>query len=132
VPVEGALSYALEFDTALYDDALRQRVMLVSPSTLLLSLRVINNLWRNDKQNRNAREIAERAGAIYDKVRLLAEDIEQIGKQVASLDKLFLSARGRLVDGRGNLVRQIEQVQALGARVKTPLPDELVEESADN
>lgn len=130
VPVEGALSHALEFDNALYDEALRQRVMLVSPSTLLLSLRVINNLWRNDKQNRNAQEIADRAGAIYDKVRLLAEDIEQMGKQVAALDKLFLSARGRLVDGRGNLVRQIEQVQALGARVKVALPDALVEESA--
>ncbi len=129
VPVEGALSHALEYDSVLYEDALRRRVMLVSPSTLLLSLRVINNLWRNDKQNRNAEEIADRAGAIYDKVRLLAEDIEQIGKQVATLDKLFLSARGRLVDGRGNLVRQIEQVQALGARVKTRLPEGLVEES---
>lgn len=130
VPVEGALSHALERDGSLYEDALRQRVMLVSPSTLLLSLRIINNLWRNDKQNRNAQEIADRAGAIYDKVRLLAEDIEQIGKQVATLDKLFLSARGRLVDGRGNLVRQIEQVQALGARVKTRVPDALVDESS--
>lgn len=129
VPMEGALSYALEQDHALYDDALRLRVMLVSPSTLLLSLRIINNLWRNDKQNRNAQEIADRAGAIYDKVRLLAEDIEQIGKQVATLDRLFLSARGRLVDGRGNLVRQIEQVKALGARVKTQIPETLVGES---
>ena len=129
VPVEGALSHAVEQDASLYEDALRQRVMLVTPSTLLLSLRVINNLWRNDKQNRNAKEIADKAGAIYDKVRLLSEDVEQIGKQVAVLDKLFLSARGRLTDGRGNLVRQIEQVQALGARVKTRVPEGLVGES---
>ena len=129
VPIEGALSAVLELDAALFEEALKQRVMLVSPSTLMLSLRVINTLWRNDKQNRNAQEIAERAGAIYDKVRLLAEDIEQMGRQVNSLDRLVLSARGRLVDGRGNLIRQIEQVQALGARVKTPLPSELSEEA---
>lgn len=129
LPVEGALSLALESDRNLFEDALRSRVMLVSPSTLLLSLRVIHNLWRNDKQNRNAQEIADRAGAIYDKVRLLAEDIEQMSRQVGVLDKLVLSARGRLVDGRGNLVRQIEQVQALGARVKTELPVTLKDEA---
>jgi len=129
VPIEGALSAAVELDTNLYEDALQRRVMLVSPTTLMLSLRVINNLWRNDKQNRNAQEIADRAGAIYDKVRLLAEDIEQMEKQVNSLDKLVLRARGRLVDGRANLVRQIEQVRTLGARVKTPLPSELKEEA---
>jgi len=129
VPIEGALSTALELDQSLFEDALSKRVMLVSPSTLMLSLRVIGNLWRNDKQNRNAQEIAERAGAIYDKVRLLAGDIEAMGKQVNTLDKLVLSARGRLVDGRGNLVRQIEQVQVLGARVKTPLPAELADQA---
>ena len=129
VPVEGALSAALELDKELYEDAMRKRVMLVSTSTLMLSLRVIHNLWRNDKQNRNAREIADRAGAIYDKVRLLAEDVEQMGRAVTTLDKLVVSARGRLVDGRGNLVKQIEQVQALGARVKTAVPADLAEEA---
>ena len=130
VPVEGALSHALEADSNLFEDALKERIMLVSPSTLLLSLRVIHSLWRNEKQHRNAREIAERAGGIYDKVRLLAEDIEQMGRQLAGLDRLVHSARNRLTDGRGNLVRQIEQVRELGARVKTPVEPPLVERAA--
>jgi DNA recombination protein RmuC len=129
VPIEAALTQALEQDAHLLEDAMRQRILLVSPTTLLLSLRVVHNLWRHDKQNRNAQEIADRAGAIYDKVRLLAEDLEAIGRQLGVLDGLYLSARSRTLEGRGNLVRQVAQMQKLGARIKTPLADAVVEKS---
>jgi len=126
VPLEAALTEALNSDAKLLEDAMGKRVLLVSPSTLLLSLRTIHTLWRHDKQNKNAQEIAERAGNIYDKVRLLADDIDALGRQLGTVDDLYGSVRARLFEGRGNLIKQIEQVRALGARVKTPIKAELV------
>ena len=126
VPLEAALTQALNSDNKLLEDALAKRVLLVSPSTLLLSLRTIHTLWRHDKQNKNAQEIAERAGSIYDKVRLLANDFDALGRQLGAVDTLYSSARARLFEGRGNLIRQIEQVRELGARVKTPVAQELL------
>lgn len=126
VPLEAALTQALNSDAKLLEDAMAKRVLLVSPSTLLLSLRTIHTLWRHDKQNKNAQEIAERAGSIYDKVRLLADDFDALGRQLGIVDTLYNSARARLFEGRGNLIKQIEQVRQLGARVKTPLSPELL------
>ncbi|QUJ67436.1 DNA recombination protein RmuC [Photobacterium sp. GJ3] len=122
IPVEPAFQAAVEADPALIRDAMDSNIMLVSPTTLLVALRTINNLWRNERQNQNARQIAERAGKLYDKLRLFVSDMEQVG---GALDKASLSYQGamnKLASGRGNIIRQAESFKELGVEVKRDLP----------
>lgn len=121
VPIESAFALAMEHDAKLFTDAFSQRVVLVSPSTLMLCLRIIQNLWRFENQDRNAQEIARRAGQLYDKLRGLVEDIDLLGKQLQSLHGTYDAISGKLVSGRGNLVGQAERFRELGAAVKKPI-----------
>ncbi len=129
IPVEPAFQAAIEADPRLIRDAMDQNIMLVSPTTLLVALRTINNLWRNERQNQNAKQIAERAGKLYDKLRLFVTDMEAVG---TSLDKANLSyqgAMGKLVTGRGNVIRQAESFKLLGVEVKRDISPNLVEQA---
>ncbi|MCY1445282.1 RmuC family protein [compost metagenome] len=101
--------------------------MIVSPTTLLATLRVIDSLWRQERQSQNAREIAERAGALYDKFVLFVQDLDEIGGRLQQLDKAYAAARNKLCDGRGNLVSRTEQLRLLGARASKSLPAEWLE-----
>lgn len=121
VPIESAFALAMEHDPKLFTDAFTQRVVLVSPSTLMLCLRIIHNLWRFENQDRNAQEIARRAGALYDKLRGLVQDIDLLGKQLQSLHGTYDAISVKLVSGRGNLVGQAERFRELGAAVKKPI-----------
>jgi DNA recombination protein RmuC len=123
VPIESAFSLAMEQDQRLYSEAFDKRIVIVTPTTLMMTLRVIHNVWRFDKQNRHAEEIARRAGAMYDKLRGLVEDMDTIGRQLETLQRTHRAALGKLVAGRGNLVRQAERFQELGAPVRQPLPE---------
>ena len=96
-----------------------------------MTLRIIHNVWRYEKQNRNAQEIARRAGALYDKLRVILEDMDQLGRSLTTATKSYESAYARLAQGRGNLVRQVEHFRELGATVKRSLPKRVLEESAD-
>ena len=129
VPVEAAFAMAMERDAALFTEAFERRLVIVSPTTLMMTLRIIDNVWRYEKQSRNAQEIARRAGALYDKVRVILEDMDQLGRSLGTASKSFDSAYERLVSGRGNLVRQVEQFRELGADVKKALPKDVVEAS---
>ena len=129
VPVEAAFTMAMERDAALFTEAFERRLVIVSPTTLMMTLRIIDNVWRYEKQSRNAQEIARRAGALYDKVRVILEDMDQLGRSLGMASKSFDSAYERLVSGRGNLVRQVEQFRELGADVKKALPKDLLEAS---
>ena len=129
VPVEAAFTMAMERDAALFTEAFERRLVIVSPTTLMMTLRIIDNVWRYEKQSRNAQEIARRAGALYDKVRVILEDMDQLGRSLGTASKSFDSAYERLVSGRGNLVRQVEQIRELGADVKKALPKDLLEAS---
>ena len=129
VPVEAAFTMAMERDAALFTEAFERRLVIVSPTTLMMTLRIIDNVWRYEKQSRNAQEIARRAGALYDKVRVILEDMDQLGRSLGTASKSFDSAYERLVSGRGNLVRQVEQFRELGADVKKALPKDVVEAS---
>ncbi len=129
VPIESAFTLAVEEDHKLFTDAFEKRIVIVSPTTLMMTLRIIHNVWRAEKQNRNAQEIARRAGALYDKLRGLVEDMEKLGQQLNTVEKTYKAAVGKISTGKGNLVRQVEQFRELGAHVKKPLPKGIVEAS---
>jgi len=92
IPIEGALETALEKDTSLYDDAFKKQILLLSPTTLLIAIRAIENIWKYDKQNKNAKDIASRAGALYDKFVSFSDDMIKISKQFDGLQVGFKSA----------------------------------------
>ena len=131
VPVEAAFAAALQAEPDLFQEAFEQQVVIVSPTTLLATLRVIDSLWRQERQGQNAREIAERAGQLYDKFVAFVADLDEMGSRLQQLDKAYASARNKLVDGRGNLVGRVENLKLLGARASKSLPSELLERSAD-
>jgi len=125
VPIEGALSTALEKDPALYDYAFKKQILLVGPTTLLIGLRAIENVWKYEKQTQNAKEIASRAGALYDKFVSFSDDMVKLSKQFDTLQGSFESAKKRLSHGKGNIVRQVEQLKEMGAKTTKKIPKEL-------
>jgi DNA recombination protein RmuC len=114
IPVEGAFMLALEEDESLFRKAFEQNVMIVSPSTLLLTLRTIQNIWRYEYQNRNAMEIARQAGNLYDHFVRFVEDLEKVGTLLDRTRQSYDQAHKRLATGRGNLVRRAEVLRQLG------------------
>ncbi|MBD9398286.1 DNA recombination protein RmuC [Pseudomonas sp. PDM11] len=130
VPIEAAFAAALQADPGLFQEAFDQHIVIVSPTTLLATLRVIDSLWRQERQSQNAREIAERAGALYDKFVAFIQDLDEVGMRLQQLDKAYSGARNKLVDGRGNLISRAENLKLLGARASKSLPPELLERAA--
>ncbi|PQQ28716.1 DNA recombination protein RmuC [Photorhabdus hindustanensis] len=130
IPVEPAYLVALNKAPELLDEALKYNIMLVSPSTLLVAVRTINNLWRYEYQSQNARLIADKAARMYDKMRLFVDDMQGLGQ---SLDKAQLNYRlamKKLIEGRGNLISQAESFRNLGVEVKRPIDPELVDKAS--
>ncbi|WIG77411.1 DNA recombination protein RmuC [Photobacterium damselae] len=127
IPVEPAFQAAIETDPALIRDAMDLNIMLVSPTTLLVALRTINNLWRNERQNQNAKEIAERASRLYDKLRLFVTDMEAMGASLEKANQSYQGAMNKLVSGRGNVLRQAESFKQLGVEVKRDINPQLTE-----
>ena len=125
VPVEAAFMVALDHDPEMMRDAYDRGIILVSPSTLLVTLRTIKNLWRYADQNRNAQLIADKAGALYDQFVLYVEALDDVGKHLDKSKDAWDTARKRLTGGRGNLVRRTEELKKLGAKTKKSLPDDL-------
>ncbi len=127
VPIEAAFAAALQADPELFQEAWSKHIVIVSPTTLLATLRVIDSLWRQERQSQNAREIAERAGALYDKFVAFIQDLDEIGSRLQQLDRAYLGARNKLTDGRGNLVARAEQLKSLGARASKHVPSDWLE-----
>lgn len=125
VPVEAAFMVALDHDPEMMRDAYDRGIILVSPSTLMVTLRTIKNLWRYADQNRNAQLIADKAGALYDQFVLYVEALDDVGKHLDKSKDAWDTARKRLTGGRGNLVRRTEELKKLGAKTKKSLPDDL-------
>ena len=129
VPVEAAFIEAVHHDDELHAFALERQVVIVTTSTLLATLRTVASLWRFDDRNRNAFEIAERAGRLYDKFVGFVEDIDEARKRLDSARDALASAGGKLKTGRGNLVGQVEKLRELGARAGKQLPGDVVDEA---
>jgi DNA recombination protein RmuC len=130
VPIEAAFAAALQADQNLFQEAFEQHVVIVSPTTLLATLRVIDSLWRQERQSQNAREIAERAGQLYDKFVAFIGDLDEVGSRLQQLDKAYAAARNKLCEGRGNLINRVENLKLLGARASKSLPADLLERAA--
>jgi DNA recombination protein RmuC len=129
VPVEPAFTMAMQADDGLFDFAFSKGVVIVTPSTLLATLRTVANIWRQEKQNRNVLEIARLSGRLYDKFVGFYGDMEEIGNRLGRSQEAYEAALNKLRSGRGNLVRSVEEIKKLGAKAQKSLPQEAIEES---
>jgi DNA recombination protein RmuC len=126
IPIEPAFSLAVQKDPSVFNDAFENNIVIVSPSTLLATLRTIENIWRRESQNKNAMEIARRSGMLYDKFVGFVDDLEKIGKKISEADASYHDAKNKLSDGRGNILRSIETIKELGAKASKSLPDNMI------
>ena len=131
MPIEGAFLLALEEDNTFFKTAYEQNIVVVSPSTLLVTLRTIEHIWRSEYQERNAKEIAASAEALYEKLVAFVEDMEKIGEQIGRTQKSYEGAMNKLSTGRGNLIRRAEGMRKLGLKPKRELPLSLRESMED-
>ncbi len=129
LPVEPAFIAAFEYDSALFNDAFESRVVVVTPTTLLATLRTVSNLWSIEKQNQSARVLADQAAKVYDKLRVFVEKMDKLGGQLNTVNSTYQEAWDSLREGRGNLVSQAQRFLDLGVRVKKELSQSIVESS---
>jgi DNA recombination protein RmuC len=127
IPIEPAFAVALNADNHLYNKAFEKNIVIVTPSTLLATLRTIDSMWNNEKQQRNALEIARQAGALYDKFQGLLTDLISIGKRIDDSKKEYSGAMNKLFEGRGNLITSVEKLKKMGAKAKKSLPQNIIE-----
>ena len=125
IPIESSFSLAIQEDHDLFSFAWDQKVVIVSPSTLLATLRTIASIWQQENQTRNVLEIARQSGALYDKFAGFISDMENIGKNIDSTRKTYDSAINKLYIGSGNLINRVESLKKLGAKTTKELPDTL-------
>ena len=131
IPIEPAFAMALEEDGQLYNKAFEKNIVIVTPSTLLATLRTIDSMWQNEKQQKNAIEISRQAGALYDKFVGLYQDLIKIGRKMDDVKKDYSSAMNKLHDGKGNLVTSVEKIKKLGAKAKKSLPESSIERAIE-
>jgi DNA recombination protein RmuC len=131
VPVEPAFLLALREKPEIFEDAFGRNVMIVSPTTLLISLRTIASIWRYEYQNRNAQELVRQCTALYDKFVGFVADVEEIGKRLGAAQRSYDDAYGKLASGRGNLIRQAERIRELGLKPSKALPPHLADAAAE-
>lgn len=121
LPTDGSFSLAMQSDPDLAQMAWSQKVAIVCPSLLFPTLKVVEYMWRQDKQSKNSQQIAEQAGLLYDKFCLFVEDLDKMGERLAAMDHLYHETMAKLKNGRGNLLSRFEKLRSLGARAKKQL-----------
>ncbi|MGM5470926.1 DNA recombination protein RmuC [Flavobacteriaceae bacterium LMO-SS05] len=126
IPIEPAFAVAINEDNAIYNKAFEKNIVIVTPTTLLATLRTVDSMWNNEKQQQNAIEIARQAGALYDKFEGLVTDLTGVGKKIDDAKKDYSSAMNKLVDGKGNLINSVEKLKKLGAKAKKSLPESIL------
>jgi len=127
MPIEAAFSTVFAQDDSLFGEALGKNIIIVTPTTLLATLRTVENIWQFEHQSKNSLEIARRAGIMYDKFRGFMEEMEKIGKQLATCHSTYDGALLKLTQGRGNLIAQAEQLKELGVQVKKDMPSSITD-----
>ena len=126
IPIEPAFALALNEDTTMYNRAFEKNIVIVTPSTLLATLRTIDSMWANQKQQDNALEIARQAGALYDKFEGFLADLIKIGKKIDESKIEYSGAMNKLVEGNGNIIVSIEKLKKMGAKAKKSLPENII------
>ena len=131
VPIEPAFAVALNQDNSLYTAAFEKNIVIVTPTTLLATLRTIDSMWSNEKQQHNALEIATHAGRLYDAFVRLSEDLLKVGEQMDRAKGTYADAMNKLTDGKGNLVGRVERLKKLGAKASKQQNDKLLKRASD-
>ncbi|KQB40245.1 DNA recombination protein RmuC [Flavobacterium daejeonense] len=126
IPIEPAFAIALNEDVSLYNKAFEKNIVIVTPATLLATLRTIDSMWTNQKQQENAFEIARQAGALYDKFEGFVGDLIKIGKKIDETKVEYSGAMNKLVEGSGNLINRVEKLKKMGAKAKKALPESIL------
>ena len=132
VPIEPAFAVAVNHDNELYNKAFEKNIVIVTPTTLLATLRTIDSMWNNEKQQQNALEIAKQAGALYDKFEGLMNDLTKVGKKMDDAKNEYKGAMNKLFEGSGNLIRRVENIKKLGAKAKKQLPESMIKKSLED
>ncbi|MBQ0732824.1 DNA recombination protein RmuC [Aquimarina celericrescens] len=132
IPIEPAFAIAINEENKLYNQAFEKNIVIVTPSTLLATLRTIDTMWNNEKQQRNAIEIARQAGALYDKFEGLVKDLTGVGKKIDDAKKDYSAAMNKLVEGRGNLITSVEKLKKMGAKAKKSLPEVIIKRATED
>ena len=123
IPIEGALLCAYNYKQSLHSDALKKNIMLVSPSTLSMSLKLVQFMWQTANQNKNSEEIARQAGAMYDKLALFVEELDKVGGHLDKAKDSYSEARKKLSTGKANLISKAEKIKTLGVAPKKELSE---------
>lgn len=129
IPVEPAFTLAVQQDPELFNDAYARNIVLVSPATLIATLRTIASIWKQEYQNKNAIEIARQSGALYDKFVAFTEDLKNIGKYLEVTQKAYSEAEKKLSMGKNNLIRKTEKLKQLGAKASKQLGKDFLDQS---
>lgn len=127
MPIESAFSVAIQYESDLFNLAWEKKIVIVSPTTLLATLRTVSSIWKHEKQTQNALEIARQGGALYDKFVGFLKDLEDLGLQINRVSKTYDIARNKLADGSGNLIKRVETLKKLGAKASKSIPEKLIE-----
>jgi DNA recombination protein RmuC len=122
MPLEPAFALAFKLQAELFQSSWDKHVAIVSPTTLLTTLRTVASLWKQDRQQKNALDIAKRGGALYDKFVGLVKDIENLGEKLGAAQRAHDDVMGKLANGKGNLIRQVDELKAMGAKTEKSLP----------
>lgn len=131
VPIEPAFAVAINADNQIYNKAFEKNIVIVTPSTLLATLRTIDSMWNNEKQQRNAIEIARQAGALYDKFEGLYQDLLNIGKKLDGAKTDYNKALNKLSEGRGNLISSVQKLKDMGAKAKKSFSENILIQSKE-
>ena len=126
MPIEPAFGLAVQHDPKLFYEAFDQNVVIVSPSTLLVTLQIIANIWKQEKQNKNAIEIARQGGDLYDKFVSFVKDLEKLGSQLKTVSVTYDASMNKLTEGRGNLINRAEKIKELGAKASKSISEKYI------
>ncbi len=132
IPIEPAFALAVQNDSTLFYDAFEKNIVIVSPSTLLATLRTISSIWRQEKQNRNALEIAKKGGELYDKLSAFVDDLIKVGTRMDDAKKSYEEAMKKLADGRGNIISRAENLKVMGAKASKSIDQRIVDRSVND
>ncbi len=131
LPIEPAFALAVQNDAALFYDAFEKNIIIVSPSTLLATLRTISSIWKQEKQNKNALDIAKKGGELYDKLSAFVEDLIKVGTRMDDAKKSYEEAMKKLADGRGNIISRAENLKSLGVKNNRSIDQRIIERSEE-
>ncbi len=129
IPIEAAFALIVQEGQELYNDAHSKNIIIVSPATLIATLRTVANIWRHEYQNRNAQEIARQGGALYDKFKLFVDDLVKVGQSLKSTQGTYEEAMKKLYSGKDNLIRKTERLKELGAKTSKIMDQKLLDKA---